>query len=124
MKQTKNSLKHSNLEQKTALGAKGGQERHKNGLQACAPAPKTTSKHGVSHSKVASRSDDTPWEPGAWPGLPLSRDGDSGQGTGALPGLGSSRPGRAREALARVLMYQLMSHSSCQRFVRANSVGN
>ena len=43
---------------------------------------------------------------------------------GALLGLGSSRPRKAREALARVLMYQLMSHSSCQRFVRANSVGN
>lgn len=43
---------------------------------------------------------------------------------GALQGLGLSHPRKAREALARVLIYQLMSHSSCQHFVRANSAGN
>lgn len=55
--------------------------------------------------------------PSAWTGTPARVHG-------ALLGLGSSRPGKAHEALARALMYQLMSHSSCQRFVRANSVGN
>lgn len=94
-------------------------------LQACDPAAKTIGKPGVRPLQGGIYKHQGPMRTLHLGKACLSTArGDPGQEQGALLGLGSSHPGKAREALARVLMYQLMSHSSCQRFVRANSVGN
>lgn len=126
-KRNRNNLKNSNLEQKTWWVRDQGRDRTegKTCVPVCDPAPNTARKAQSSATRRWYLWGTRPCKNPVlcWP-CHSAGMGIPDRVHGALLGLGSSHPGKAHEALARVLIYQLMSHSSSQHFVRANSVGN